>query len=487
MEKRVIKYIANPTAVKFHASDAFVRAVRGPVRSGKSVMMAAEIFRRLNEQKKGPDGKRHSKWAVVRNTYKQLEKTTIATWLQWWPTDIFGQFNETKYIHKIRYKDIVADIHFMALDRPNDIGDLLSLELTSAWVNEARDIPKGLIDMLLTRLGQYPSDKDGGYTWRGLIMDTNPMSSNHWWYKMAEKTSPEERPGWEFFAQPPAMIERDGKFYINPEAENINNLNEGAEYYITREPGMERDYVRVFFCNQYGFVKEGRPVHPDYVDHVHCSKEIIKPIKRYPIYVGMDFGLTPAAIFGQHYEHNGRKVAIDELVTEDMGADKFAQCLNEKIQRDYKDFKFEFWGDPAGDDRVQTDEQTIYQILAKNGIDATPAIVNAKARNDPTIRRESLAIPLRRLVNGKPEFMVSPKCEMLREGLAGGFCYKRIQISGPEAKYHEKPDKNRYSHPVEACEYMMIGMGMGEKVIIHLDSGFEYPEKADMEYDELSI
>ena len=68
-------------------------------------------------------------------------------------------------------------------------------------------------------------------------------------------------------------------------------------------------------------------------------------------------------------------------------------------------------------------------------------------------------------MDGKPAFMVSPKCKMLRKGLAGGFCYKRLQIAGDE-KYKDEPDKNIYSHICEANEYGLIAAGEGRAAII---------------------
>ena len=70
---RQVVYNASPTLSRFHRSDAFVRAVRGPVGSGKSTAMSWEIMRRAREQKPAPNGKRRTRWAVVRNTYRELK------------------------------------------------------------------------------------------------------------------------------------------------------------------------------------------------------------------------------------------------------------------------------------------------------------------------------------------------------------------------------------------------------------------------------
>ena len=81
------KYAPVPTLKKLHDDDRFVRAVMGPFGSGKSVGMCWEIFFRAKEQRKGPNGKRRSRWAVIRATYPELEKSTMKTWLHWFPDD----------------------------------------------------------------------------------------------------------------------------------------------------------------------------------------------------------------------------------------------------------------------------------------------------------------------------------------------------------------------------------------------------------------
>lgn len=455
MVKRIkLDYFAEPTLAQFHRSHAFVRGIRGPVRSGKSTGCTNELFRRAANQAPW-NGRRRTRFAVIRNTYSELQDTTIKTWLNWWQEDIFGPLNRQTMTHTIRYKDIESEVLFRALDRPKDIRKLLSMELTGAWVNEAREIAKPVIDALIDRLGQFPPKREGGCTWFGLIMDTNPPDTDHWWYKLSEEQHPE---GWEFFSQPGGLMEVNGEFLPNPAAENIGNLSEGYDYYLRRMAGKGLDHVRVYYCGQYGFVVDGRPVHPNYADHLHCSREELQPDPRQPIIVGIDFGLTPAACFLQRLQ-GWRWIAFDELVATSMGANRFSEVLKRHIAAHYPKFKFSFFGDPAGDERVQTDEETVFQILNKNGIPAVPCFTN-----DTTIRRESLDEPLGRLVDGFPGFMLSPRCKVLRKGLMGGFCYRRVQVAG-EARYHDQPVKNEYSHIVEACEYGLLGGGEGERVI----------------------
>ena len=204
----------------FMKDSSFFRGIRGPVGSGKSVACCVEVFRRALQQQKNSEGKRRSRWAVVRNTNPQLRTTTIKTWLDWFPEDTWGTFNwSVPYTHHIQKGDLDIEVIFLALDRPEDVKKLLSLEVTGVWVNEAREIPKSIIDACTMRCGRFPSMREGGPTWSGVICDTNAPEEDHWWAIMSgDVPVPDHIPmeqarmlikpdNWTFYVQPPAMIE----------------------------------------------------------------------------------------------------------------------------------------------------------------------------------------------------------------------------------------------------------------------------------------
>jgi hypothetical protein len=71
---------------------------------------------------------------------------------------------------------------------------------------------------------------------------------------------------------------------------------------------------------------------------------------------------------------------------------------------------------------------------------------------------------MRTMIDGEPGMLVHPDCRTLRKGLAGAYCYKRIQVGGQE-KYRDTPDKNMYSHVCDAGQYLALGSGEGKKII----------------------
>lgn len=449
---------SGPVIERFHASNAFVRGLMGPIGSGKTSSSCMEIVRRACQQRPSPDGKRRSRWAVIRNTFPELKTTTIKTWHQWFPESV-GRFTWTSpACHRIVTDDLDIEVLFIALDKPDDVSKLLSLELTGALVNEAREIPKAIIDALTGRVGRYPSAVDGGCTWCGIIMDTNPPEADSWWYRLAEEETPE---GWEFFTQPSGL---------DPEAENLDWLDQtpetlllpvgdperraqGRKYYERISQGKDADWIKVYVNGSYGYVVDGKPVYPDYRDHMHVAPNPIKGNAALPLVIGIDFGLTPAAIFCQRTA-KGQWLVIDELVTEDMGAKRFSEALSAHLAEHYGRFEVDAYGDPAGNQRSAADERTCLEIVREYaGIPIRPA-----PTNDPTMRIEAVSGALGRIIEGSPGLLLSPNCQTLRKGFSGGYHYRRLRVVGQE-RYVEKPDKNRYSHPHDALQYALIGAG----------------------------
>lgn len=442
----------NPTLSDFHMDDSFLRAIMGPVGSGKSVACSIEILRRSIEQEPNVHGIRRTKWAVVRNTYRELRDTTMATFHEWVPDEL-GRMRPSLHQFDIDFwlpdgTHVFSEVLFRALDTPADLAKLLSLEVTGAWFNEAREILWGAIDLMQTRVGRFPKLKypDVGPTWNGIWIDTNPPDTDSKFYTIFEEIKPE---GYKLYRQPSG---------VSTEAENTSNLI--PNYYDRLTIGKSDDWVDVYVNAEYGFVSDGKPVFPEYSDQVHCKDVDFVPDPSIEIVIGIDFGLTPAATIGQQ-TRTGKWVIFDELVTEDMGAQRFGKLLNQKINSHYSNYTVRIFGDPAGMNRSETDEQTPFQILRNCGILAMKA-----PTNDQLVRFEAIRSCLTRMdSSAEPGFVVLPQAKFLRKSLRGGYCYKRMMVSGKD-RYIDKPDKNSiYSHVNDSLQYLLCGAGEGRKVV----------------------
>lgn len=456
-----------PVGDAFVHCDAFVSGIMGPIGSGKSVACVFRLIRNVQNQRRLKDGWVRRRTAIIRNTYPELHTTTIKTWHQWVPPDAGVYVESGPPTHHLvdEQNKVDWEVIFFALDRPEDVRKLLSLELSDAWINEARYTPKAILDGLTGRVGRYPRVEEGGCTDPQILMDTNAPDTDHWWYRLAEDQTADDieqlaaleqqlrelgalradQDLYRFFRQPGGEA---------PNAENLKNLPPG--YYLKAKANKKPEWIKVYVHAQYGFVLDGKPVYPDYNDQIHCKEFNANP--RLPLDIGLDFGLTPAAVFAQQMP-NGQWRKHSELVTENMGIPRFCELFKQHLAKTYSGYKIRsITGDPAGDTR-NDDERTTFDILKANDVFAVPA-----KTNEPELRIEATAAPMRRLIDGEPGMLIHPQCRTLRKGYAGGYNFRRVQVAGDE-RFRDVPDKNMYSHVCDADQYVMIGAGEGKAVV----------------------
>ena len=451
-----------PIQSAFIQSDARMRTLRGPFGSGKSITCLMEVVRRAKQQQPAKDGIRHSRWAVIRNTMRQLTDTTQKSWDDWFPAGQCGYWKLTGKTFFLEFGDVKAEIMFRALDDVSDVKNLLSLELTGAFINEARETPRAIIEGLQGRIDRYPSKKDGGATWAGIWADTNAPEEGSYWHCMMEGLDPdtgEPRPNnWANFVQPPGMLKipdaRVEKGYVlvpNPDAENIENLPK--DYYANLIVDASEEYINVYVLNQYGKSKAGKPVHPLFNEMLHKAKQELIPNILLPLVLTADFGLTPAIALMQQ-DTFGRLLVLDEIVTENMG---LKRCIEERLQpllrRKYRDFKTYVTGDPSGANGSQNDERSCLEIFRDAGFKQ----VKLAYSNNPIHRTNDLDTFLSRRTETGSGFLVSPQCVYIIRGLGGAYHYK-IAKNGVAS---DSPEKNIYSHICEAVQYGAMSFGKG--------------------------
>jgi hypothetical protein len=415
--------------------------------SGKSSACVFDIIRRAHEQVPGPDGIRRSRCAIVRNSYIQLRDTTIRTFHDWFPPKLFGEYRVTDHTYIItKFPGVHLEVLFRALDRPDQVSNLLSLEVTSAWFNEAREIPRTIIEAMDARIGRYPSKRDGGPSWYGIIMDTNPPDEDSYLYKMFEKVRPAN---WQIFKQPSGL---------SAHAENTKHLPKN--YYQNLAVGKDEMYVRIYIHGQYGYLVSGKPVFQSFSDNIHVAPHQLEPIKGLDVLLGFDFGLQPAVAIGQ-ITPLGQLRILDELVSDGMGLRQF--CENQLIpllRNKYFGMNVAGYGDPSGTSRMPTDESTCFEVL--QGPDVGLRNVVPAPTNAILPRVSAVETFLNKMYKGEPGFLLSPNCHYLRKALNGGYHYEKDPKSMGE-EFKVMPVKNFSSHIADALQ--MLCMYMTEKEI----------------------
>ncbi|WP_175904228.1 hypothetical protein [Burkholderia seminalis] len=437
-----------PVAKRFLESDAFVRVIVGPFGSGKTAAGIVDALRRSWMQAPGPDGVRRVRGSIVRNTFAELKSTTIPSWNQWCPPQ-YGKLTMGTSPIEFRYTDAEMDLQvfFIPLDGEEDVKKLLSLELTWAMIDEARQIDRAILDALTGRVGRYPSRLQGGCTWSGITMVSNPSDMESWFYKLCANL-PE---GYELFHQPSG---------ISDAAENLENLP--ANYYKRQMAGKTEEWIKVYVHGQWGFLQEGAVVYPSFSDSAHVPAQPIPAVPNVPLILGADWGNTPAAAIGQMLP-DGTVLTLAELVTaegETMSIPDFGRALTRFIRQTYPDHEVAAaTGDPAGTAKGPSGD-TVFDMINAN----TPWHWKPAGTNELAIRIAAVSELLGRMVNGKPSFVLSSNCPQLRKGFAGGYHFKKV-ATATGGVYSEEPNKNRYSHPHDALQYMVLGAGGADIVM----------------------
>jgi len=436
------KYTAPPTVSKFMRSNAFHRAIQGPIGSGKSAGMCVEILRRNLEMPPWNKGKRSSKWAIVRNTNKQLRDTTLATWMYWMRE--LGTWHESKMTFRLNFGEVDSEILFLPLDTLDDIGRVLSLELSGCFINEFREVPVPLFADIKGRLRRYPNPVEVPGAWYGLIMDTNPPEIDSAAYKLMEHL-PQEENNLNSIIEVDTFTQPSG---LSPEAENRDHLH--PDYYTDLAKGQTKAWVDTYIHGMYSPSQSGKPVYARvFRQDVHVSSVPLKVDPLLPVIVSFDCGLTPAATFKQ-MDLDGRVRVLREAVEFDMGMKRFSRLkLRPIIKNFFPNNPLIFIGDPAGKRRADSDESTAFKVLQVD-YDEEGAIVKGASTNDPKVRIAATEQMLSNYPDGEPLMIIDPSCKWYIEGLRSKYRFPKQKMSG---EFSENPEKNQWSHIVEAGQY----------------------------------
>ncbi|MDE1829570.1 MAG: hypothetical protein KGI25_04540 [Thaumarchaeota archaeon] len=461
-------YVPTPTGALAHGNDEFVRVIMGPYGSGKSTWAISEIVKRACGVPVWNNGRRRSRWGIVRNTSGELATTTLATWLSWF--DELGDIRKRQkpmltYEHTFNDgKGIVElELLFIALDRPEDVRKIKSLELTGCYINELSEVPKAALAHMKGRVNRYPSKAfcKEPY-WSGIIADTNPPEDDHWIYKDFEETKTDNHV---LFKQPPGLLKnKDGKWVRNPDADNANHLPHN--YYENLASGQSLEFIKVFCLGEYGAVGFDKRVYPEFNPDLHAVDKL-EAVQGEGLILGWDFGLTPACVVLQ-LTARGQLLCLKEYVSDGMGIRTFAE--NVVIPGLRKDFPYcqvhMSVADPAGNARDQIHEE----MSCIGELNTLGLNTHAARTNDLDPRLGAVRYFLNRMVDGKPAFLLDKKqCPTLFKGFVKKYVYARIAVAGEE-RFKDKPTKNMASHPMDALGYGCLEIASDQVVQDKLDN-----------------
>jgi hypothetical protein len=477
---------ADPVIAAFHASKKKIRYLRGSRGSTKTTATIMELWHLACTIRPCLDGVRRSRMLIVRDTYPNLDRTTLKSVKMW-----VGQFGHggntlppTMYFN-LTLPDqtrVESEWRFIAISDEAQFDDFRSLELTGAWINEAVSLPPSIIGEIMGSLGRYPGknmfDTKGLIDGNGndirpfeprLIIDTNGAEEGSPWQDI-EDNPPENM---DVFIQvgaylevpleqaqakytPESFVEKFGRAYVpNPKAVYARKIPGGFEYWADLiRTATRKSTIDTLVLNKWSSATSGSAVYASYKDEIHKAAHELDAVFTQPLHIGIDHsGLHPAASIGQ--VQNGQLVLLDEVVFDADGLTSFEEFVNDMLvpllQAKYAGMEVDIILDPAIQ-RSQINKQTVYDVLRDHGLSARPAVLADTRTNDPKVRIEAVE----HFLIKKRGFLASPNCTQSIGALRGG--HKFLEIPGRPGMYSPKPAKGPFSHIGDAIGYLALGV-----------------------------
>ena len=461
-----INYAAPPTCAQFMKNAAFGRLIAGPVGSGKTTACLFELFRRACEQHPAPDGFRYTRFAIVRQTLKQLKDTVLKDITSWLKGVAHYKVSENT-VH-IQIGDVRSEWLLIPLEDPEDRARLLSMQLTAGWMSEAIEMDVNVIADLAGRCGRYPSAAQGGATWSGIIADTNmPSEGSDWHLFMTEKRPPD----WEIFIQPGGLEEVAENLQwltqtpatLKLSEEDPARLAQGRTYYERLARNNNLDWVKRYVHAQFGDDPSGTAVFRESFKSAFHVVEGLEPVHGHPLIVGQDFGRDPCTVICQ-VDHRGRLLVLQEVIAEDTGLELHVERAVRPVllQERFLGRPVAMIGDPAGRSKGSIYEETSFEALQRMGFAAFPAPTNDI---DPRIR--AVESWLLKQYDGAGAILFDKhRCPELIRAMSGGYRYAKTKAG----QRKPLPEKNKYSHVADALQYAALASHgrMNEMVARHI-------------------
>lgn len=472
-----IVYEPPGTVVPFFTSRKFISLICGPVGSTKTTAALMRIPYMAAKMAACKDGVRRSRCVVVRNTREMLSDATIPDFLKWFPEGQAGSYLKTERRFWLRFDDVECEVLFRGLDDANDVRRLLSLQASFGVLDEFREINKSIFEALGGRLGRFPDGMlvphrpewgvdskgnpiqgcvdDEGKSMKMLWGASNPPEYDSWWQNFMD--NPPDNCSVTF--QPSGMSPEEDWSHLLP-----------SDYYPNLMEGKDEDWINVYVHGKYGRSLAGKPVFPSFNYDFHVAKEPLKYIKAssIPLLIGMDFGLQPACTINQ-VDPFGRLLTLASVASDGMGIARFIdEKLRPVLAARFPGHPAVIIGDPAGQQRVQTDEKSCFDILRHAGFHVIPAATNSVVARISAVERQ-----LSRQLDGKAGHLIDPGATELINALRGGYRY-RLKKSG---ETDLAPEKNHHSHVADAHQYACL----------HADAGGLWGKPSRAEKREIKI
>lgn len=480
-----------PVCSRYIQSQGPIDLIRGPWGSGKTVGTVFKIAHHsANLFPVCKDGIVHVRCAAIRDTYREMAKTALQSWHEFfpkngpftsqWVEDSYsgGQDRPIKHVLEwetlrqwpdgMRQTPVRLQMEFGAIGQQNLDSFFKGYEISMGWINECDLVHPDVPGKLYGRTGRFPAQEDI-MEWEGerlgweidpetgarnvrlprIVMgDFNPPDEANWTYAR-EIEEPERWPGYNFFAQPSGLS-------VNAE----NRRGKSRQKYEQEEAafgGPNSAEARRNVHGEYAAKKDGTVIFTSFSLGKHRSESFLEPVKGLPFFMGLDAGGTPACGIGQ-FMPNGQFRGLREIVTSPSqitGARRFAEIVTEVLLRDFRDVPFGgAWADPSAWDGAdkQRGELAFMQIVMR----ALSLTIRPTESNDFKSRFEAVDWYLKGEIDANtPYSLWDPRLKMTLRGFVSQYQTTKYFAEGKSQTVEVQ--SNEYTHIQDAWQYLLFG------------------------------
>jgi hypothetical protein len=447
-------------------------------------------------------------WAIVRDTWKNLERTTYKSFMYptvktSFPYQVRDRLKERDGGREIKFVDHKGNAIWIAylfgMDTPADLNKLLSMQLGGMWVEEAapamqEDIGIGVseevwtlgitslrhpimtdkaVEFLKEWRGRFkhmaPADVKQGFLLGALYRDPygnfvprnrraqismNYPSEDHWtWVRFYEEGG------------------EDRALFRIPRGEN-EHIDDQYRENMERSLAGREDLLARLVVGEPAHIQVGVAVTPEYHERYkgvswHRSDKDFDPMPGIPVFRFWDGDLHPALHCAQ-ITPRGKFIGLDTLRAPEtgMGMKQFiTQYVKPLMQNRYSQIKkWRDLGDPTLNDRDPSDSSaTAAKIIEK---ELNTRYEGGVLRFQP--RKEAMKELLTRtLSDGEPMFILSKHEKLMHRALSGGWHYRKSSTG----KVSDEPDNaDPNSHPASALSH-----GIGKIFKYERELGYKLP------------
>lgn len=441
-----------------------VRFLHGPIGSGKTstnffdkLTIAAE----MPKCTRGPyAGHRLFRHIEVRDTYQNLWGTTIKSWWSWFGPDVgnWSGGEGRKATHQLVFDQadgsrLYFEIIFQAIQDQDVDAALRGIEPTTGNLGEA-DMQNGdVLTYMVGRVQQrrFPparffEDPEAARYYTVVTGDMNPADPENWVYKTFEEEQP---PLHKLYKLPSGR---------SAQGENRSPSNRREDYERLAQVNSHRkDWVRRMIDGLKGFSRDGEPVYDEYDDTVNCDDDAdLEPIPGLPLRLGFDQGVRGPAMIVAQWTPRGQLRVLEEYCPGRIGPTGFARECKLLLESRYRGYKIErATGDPRGFDGgdEETGDKSMFQIVQE----VMDIVIWPAETNELHPRLDGVRQLLRYKISaGMPALLLSRRAKKLRKGFASHYRYKKRR--GQEAGTDPVPEKNEFSNPHDALQYIVMDL-----------------------------